>query len=98
MEEKIIFLTKEQLKKMIDESPVELIPVAIVKEDGRDGGKFLKVCKGKCYVYVDESKSITCEFGNIFNNIALYNINQLDINRLARNGTEVKNLFLPNIP
>jgi len=97
MEEKIIFLTKDQLKKMIDESPVDLIPVAIVKEDGRDGGNFFKVCKGKCYVYVDESKSITCEFGNIFNNIALYNINQLDINRLARNGTEVKNLFLPNI-
>ena len=98
MEEKIIFLTKEQLKRMIDEVPDDLIPVSVVKSDGSDNGRFFKVGKAKCCVYVDESKSITCEFGDIFNNIALYSISQMDINRLSRNGTEVRNLFLLNKP
>ena len=96
MEEKIIFLTKDQLKKMIDDSPTELFPVSMVKEDGSDSGKFSKVCKNKCCIYIEESKAITCEFGNIFNNISLYSIKQTNINRIVRNGTEVKVILMPN--
>ena len=95
MEEKIVFLTKEQAKKMIDESPGDLIPVSITKQDG-SGSIISKIKKHKCCVYVDESKTITCEFGDIFDNIALYNIRQVDIKKLERKGTEVKTILLQN--
>lgn len=39
-------------------------------EDGSDSGKFSKVCKNKCCIYIEESKAITCEFGNIFKRLS----------------------------
>lgn len=94
--ERIVFLTKEEIKKMIDESPNELIPVTIVKPSGGDAGKLKKVNKKQCYLYVDESKSIICEYGDIFNNVSLYQNMQRDLGRITRAGS-VKSLLFVNV-
>lgn len=97
MEGRIVFISKSQLKEMLDKCPNEFIPVWELNEDQSDSGLFKKLEKKTCYILTDEAKSIICEYGNKFNDISLYSSIQNDISRLTRNGKVRRMLLKPQL-
>ena len=90
--ENIVFLTKEEAKRLIDESPSNTIAMMVTEIDGT-GKPLEKVCKEHSKNLVDSAAFICCCVEEIFANMSLYQTIRTDATYIPRNNEPVTTLM-----
>lgn len=90
--ENIKFLTKEEAKRLIDESPSNTIALMVTEVDG-SGAPLEKICKEHSKNLVDSAVSICLCAEEFLANMSLYQTGRTDPSYIPRHNEPVKTLM-----